>query len=31
MMYNVWRKMQPDTKADLLQQADFYLKHINEL
>jgi deoxyribodipyrimidine photolyase-related protein len=31
MMYNVWRKMQPNVKADLLQQADYYLKHINEL
>ena len=31
MMYNVWRKMQPEAKADLLQQADYYLNHINEL
>ena len=31
MMYNVWRKMQPNAKADLLEQADYYLKHINEL
>ena len=31
MMYNVWRKMQPDHKAELLQQADYYLKNINEL
>ncbi len=31
MMYNVWRKMQPEAKADLLMQADYYLKNINEL
>lgn len=31
MMYNVWRKMKPEDKAALLQQADFYLKNINEL
>ncbi|WP_445452354.1 cryptochrome/photolyase family protein [Flavobacterium sp. 25HG05S-40] len=31
MMYNVWRKMQPDDKASLLQQADYYLKNINNL
>jgi deoxyribodipyrimidine photolyase-related protein len=31
MMYNVWRKMQPETKAELLQQADYYLKNINDL
>jgi deoxyribodipyrimidine photolyase-related protein len=31
MMYNVWRKMQPEHKADLLAQADFYLKNINNL
>jgi deoxyribodipyrimidine photolyase-related protein len=31
MMYNVWRKMQPDHKAELLQQADYYLKNINDL
>lgn len=31
MMYNVWRKMDPDTKAALLIQADFYLKNINDL
>ncbi len=31
MMYNVWRKMQPEAKAALLQQADFYLKNINNL
>jgi deoxyribodipyrimidine photolyase-related protein len=31
MMYNVWRKMQPNAKAELLEQADYYLKHISEL
>ena len=31
MMYNVWRKMKADDKAALLQQADFYLKNINNL
>jgi deoxyribodipyrimidine photolyase-related protein len=31
MMYNVWRKMKPDDKAALLEQADFYLKNINNL
>ena len=31
MMYNVWRKMKPDDKAALLQQADTYLKNINDL
>ena len=31
MMYNVWRKMKPDDKAALLQQADYYLKNINNL
>jgi deoxyribodipyrimidine photolyase-related protein len=31
MMYNVWRKMQPDDKAALLEQADYYLSNINEL
>ena len=31
MMYNVWRKMQPEHKADLLAQADYYLKNINDL
>ncbi len=31
MMYNVWRKMQPSAKAELLEQADFYLKNINDL
>lgn len=31
MMYNVWRKMKPETKAELIKQADYYLKNINEL
>ena len=31
MMYNVWRKMNPNDKAAILEQADYYLKHINEL
>jgi deoxyribodipyrimidine photolyase-related protein len=31
MMYNVWRKMAPAAKAELLQQAEYYLNHINEL
>ena len=31
MMYNVWKRMDPKTKADLLEQAEFYLKYINSL
>ena len=31
MMYNVWRKMQPEAKVALLEQADYYLKNINDL
>ncbi len=31
MMYNVWRKMEPDAKAALLAQAEHYLLHLNEL
>jgi len=31
MMYHVWRKMKPEVKAELLEQADYYLKHINDL
>jgi deoxyribodipyrimidine photolyase-related protein len=31
MMYNVWRKMQPEAKTALLEQAQYYLTHINEL
>lgn len=31
MMYNLWRKMQPGAKTELLKQAEYYLSHINEL
>lgn len=31
MMYSVWRKMKPEDKTALLNQADYYLKNINEL
>ena len=31
MMYNVWKKMQPESKTELLEQAEYYLNHINEL
>jgi deoxyribodipyrimidine photolyase-related protein len=31
MMYNIWRKMNVDIQKELLTQADFYLKHLNEL
>ncbi|OYU96259.1 MAG: cryptochrome/photolyase family protein [Bacteroidetes bacterium B1(2017)] len=31
MMYNVWHKMSPSAKAELLEQADFYLNTINQL
>jgi deoxyribodipyrimidine photolyase-related protein len=31
MMYNVWNKMKPEAKVALLEQADYYLKKINEL
>jgi deoxyribodipyrimidine photolyase-related protein len=31
MMYNVWRKMKPEDKAALLEQAQHYLEHIDEL
>jgi deoxyribodipyrimidine photolyase-related protein len=31
MMYTIWRKMKPDVKAELLVQADYYLKNINDL
>lgn len=31
MMYNVWRKMQPEAQVALLEQADYYLKNINNL
>jgi deoxyribodipyrimidine photolyase-related protein len=30
-MYNVWRKMKPEDKTALLEQADIYLKNINNL
>ncbi|MEY4835189.1 MAG: hypothetical protein RI980_1304 [Bacteroidota bacterium] len=31
MMYNVWRKMKPEDKVALLEQADYYLKNIHNL
>jgi deoxyribodipyrimidine photolyase-related protein len=31
MMYAVWRKMAPADKTALLEQAQYYLNHINEL
>ncbi|WP_264521055.1 cryptochrome/photolyase family protein [Flavobacterium sp. N1994] len=31
MMYNVWRKMNSEDKISLLEQADYYLKNINNL
>jgi deoxyribodipyrimidine photolyase-related protein len=31
MMYNVWRNMQPEAKVALLEQADYYLKNIDQL
>jgi len=31
MMYNVWNRMEATAKADLLEQANYYLKHINDL
>jgi deoxyribodipyrimidine photolyase-related protein len=31
MMYNVWHKMQPAAKTALLEQAQHYLTHINDL
>lgn len=31
MMYNVWKKMDAKVKADLLSQADIYLKNIEKL
>ncbi|TBX64806.1 cryptochrome/photolyase family protein [Flavobacterium silvisoli] len=31
MMYNIWRKMKTEDKISLLNQADYYLKNINEL
>ena len=31
MMYKVWQRMKPEDKEALLQQADYYLKNINNL
>ncbi len=31
MMYNVWRRMEQKAKTELLEQASYYLDHINEL
>lgn len=31
MMYNVWQKMEPKAKAELLKQANYYLENINAL
>lgn len=31
MMYNLWKKMNPETKTALLEQANYYLKNIEEL
>jgi deoxyribodipyrimidine photolyase-related protein len=31
MMYNVWQRMDPKSKAETLQQADVYLKNIDNL
>jgi deoxyribodipyrimidine photolyase-related protein len=31
MRYKVWERMAPDQKADVLEQAEFYLSNINEL
>ena len=31
MMYNIWQKMKPEDKIALLEQANYYLKNINEL
>jgi hypothetical protein len=30
-MYQIWHKMNPTAKAELLAQADYYLSNINEL
>jgi deoxyribodipyrimidine photolyase-related protein len=30
-MYNVWRKMNPEARAGILDQAEYYLKNINDL
>lgn len=31
MMYNIWHKMKSEDKVAILQQAQFYLQHINEI
>lgn len=31
MMYNIWNKMEPNIKADILKQAGYYLERVNEL
>lgn len=31
MMYTVWRKMNPAAKAEILEQANYYLTHLKEL
>ena len=31
MMYAVWKKMNPSVKKEILNQAEYYLNHINEL
>lgn len=31
MMYNVWNRMEASAKTELLEQAHYYLNHINEL
>ena len=31
MMYNIWNKMKPEHKAELLEQAEYYLQNINDL
>ncbi len=31
MMYQVWKKMDATAKSELLQQADYYLKNIDDL
>ena len=31
MMYRVWHKMSPETKQELLEQADTYLQQMEEL
>lgn len=31
MVYSIWHKMKPEAKAELLEQAQYYLAHIDEL